>query len=227
MPGSCSQIMPLAVRSCHYQASGRRRRRSSGHNRVAGSERGSCWWLVTPAASQTRAPSEAMTAIAAGHLLTCPAGQNAIADAVIRATQARRCVVWLMTRNASPARSPGHRAPGTCPAGATSAASCTIRLAPRCRSPVPRRPGEAQLEPRRAAWCAALRPCDDPGDAMAAPTQGVRQLRWHPGPASAENARPYDVHGRWAEPLGQRTEPARVPDAGCDGIVRGQCGGPA
>ena len=89
--------MPLAVRSCHYQASGRRRRRSSGHNRVAGSGRGSCWWLVTPAASQTRALSETMTAIAAGHLLTCPAGQNAVADAVIRATQARRCVVWLMT----------------------------------------------------------------------------------------------------------------------------------
>jgi hypothetical protein len=62
---------------------------------------------------------------------------------------------------------------------------------------------------------------------MAAATQGVRQVRWHPGPASAENARPYGVHGRWAGPLDQRTEPARVPDAGCDGIVRGQCRGPA
>jgi hypothetical protein len=192
--------MPLAVRSCHYQASGRRRRRSSGHNRVAGSERGSCWWLVTPAASQTRAPSEAMTAIAAGHLLTCPAGQNAIADAVIRATQARRCVVWLMTRNASPARSPGHRAPGTCPAGATPAASCTIRLAPRCRSPIPRRPGEAQLEPRRAA----LHPCDDPGDA-----RGGR----HPGCASASMAPRPCLSGErpalWrSPPLGRTARPA-------------------
>jgi hypothetical protein len=103
--------MPLAVRSCHYQASGRRRRRSSGHNRVAGSERGSCWWLVTPAASQTRAPSEAMTAIAAGHLLTCPAGQNAIADAVIRATQGTP--VCGVADDPERFAGPQSRAPGT------------------------------------------------------------------------------------------------------------------
>jgi hypothetical protein len=142
--------MPLAARSCHYQASGRRRR---GQRRRAPVSPMTGWPATTAAmlpspefrsqpgrSQRTRfvlavsdsgrkpdpSPVRGDDRSRCCHLRTCPAGQNAIADAVIRATQARRCVVWLMTRNASPAHSPGHRAPGTCPAGATSLASCTI-----------------------------------------------------------------------------------------------------
>ena len=47
------------------------------------------------AAGKTRAAFEAMAATLPGHLLVCPSGRDAVAVAVTRAAQARRCVLWL------------------------------------------------------------------------------------------------------------------------------------
>lgn len=46
-------------------------------------------------AGKSRAAFEVMTATLADHVLVCPAERDAIATAVSRAAQARRCVLWL------------------------------------------------------------------------------------------------------------------------------------
>ena len=46
-------------------------------------------------AGESRAAFEAVTATLPGHVLICPSGREAIGEAVDRAAQARRCVLWL------------------------------------------------------------------------------------------------------------------------------------